>query len=158
MPDECDFTGERWPLRDELLLDFVAEEKWHGAGFMNHAGEIRAKHRCDVVVPQGNGVPADKKFVHRLACSERHPGLCYTGDRHHYFRCIEMATSLERFFADDQTRKFFLLFTPGGLETCVYFCHRRGRTPLTQVTHVFALCISDINDDDDDSSITFDPP
>ena len=70
----------------------------------------------------------------------------------------EMATSLERFFADDKTRKFFLLFTPGGLETCVYFCHRRGRTPLTQVTHVFALCISDINDDDDDSSITFDPP
>ena len=85
-------------------------------------------------------IPEDKTFTRRLACWQKHPGLCFERDAAIYDDSLGLARNFERFFIDPVLHKYVKLVTDRFDILVVYFCFQRARRPHAQVTHAFIEC------------------
>ena len=96
-----EFPGDsNWPVRSEVLSSFLEGEVAESnvcAGVANKMARIRFAAQDKLFIKDAGLVPDGKTFLHRLSCSERHPGLCFVSDHWLYQDCLMMVKSLENF-------------------------------------------------------------
>ena len=113
-----DCGDQEWPLRPPLLQEFLqahtSNRSMGVAGLANKALHARDAERCNLIVRDQNCIPDDKVYVHRLPCTELHPGLCASRDHAIYGKAILLAKNLETALDKSWLHKFFALVSPDG--------------------------------------------
>ena len=129
----------RWPVQPSVVSSFLAGP---AGGLASSANRVRWRNRRKLIVKDEGRIPPSRLFVKRYACSERHPGLCFTQDADVYRRVIAAAPSFERFFTKDSVGSFFMFWDARADSDsfAVFFAHRRERKPYAQQVAVFVWC------------------
>lgn len=133
---------ETWPVRPEVLSDFLSQQCGGGTGVANRAFEVRQKLSNILTVVEEGAVPNEREFQRCMSCWELHPGLCFHLDSGIYSDCLKFAVSLERFLGADMLHRYYKLFDALEPRSCkyFYFSWRRARNPQSAVTHCIINC------------------
>ena len=143
---------EEWPVSEaacKLLRDKCPTARTDGIA--SKVGPLRWAAREKLLAKDENIIQEGDKFMHRLSCPLRHPGLCKERDSAIYDQALALAAVLESFFGYDRQRMYFRLLPPGDHvfehpqsslndDVTVYFAHKRERRLHAQVTHVWIRC------------------
>jgi hypothetical protein len=89
-------------------------------------------------------IPATKQFVKRVACGDRHPGLCFERDAAVYTQTLVFAKNLERLFSTVNLLRGFVRFQSANasipLTVVAYLAGTRARRLYAPQVLVFATC------------------
>jgi hypothetical protein len=111
--DWWDGGDSSWPLRPDLLLDFLHGHSSSGstgvAGIAAKASRVRDTERHTLIVKDEHDISDDKMYSHRHSCSELHPGLCAHRDGDVYTDSLALAANMERAL-DDRFKHSFIAF------------------------------------------------
>jgi hypothetical protein len=132
-----------WPVAPRVLTDFVGKcSGLAGTGFA-----MRKQTRSSLVsTDDSERIPAARRFCHRYACHDRHPGLCFTAHADIYTEVVKFGRSFEQLAGSVDLDSSFLKVTgchadgSGTNTKIVYLAGRRARRPYAPQVLVFAYC------------------
>ena len=123
-----EFPGDsNWPVRSEVLSSFLEGEVAESnvcAGVANKMARIRFAAQDKLFIKDAGLVPDGKTFLHRLSCSERHPGLCFVSDHWLYQDCLMMVKSLETCLTSAALHRYIMIAGFGEDLLLKYDSHR----------------------------------
>ena len=136
------------PVRDEVLRDFLHLHDTAGgvAGVAATADRLRKTHAAALIVEDAGDVPDSRKFEHRMACWEYHPGLCAARDSLVYDDALLLARSLERCLGKHMLYRWFKVSTGSGDCRYYYLARCRSRRLHMQATHCVIACERNVSD------------
>lgn len=123
------YTGDgTWPVAPGCVQAYAGSD----CGLACIAGRMRWQNRAALVAHGGGRtIPTDMKLSHRLACHERHPGVCWSRDSGMYADVLALASAIERWVISNHAAESFLkLSTPallGITPMIVYVASTRAR-------------------------------
>ena len=126
------------PVRDEVLRDYLHMHADAGIGVpgvAQKASFIRKQNSRALLVEDAGDVPDSRKYQHRMACWEFHPGLCATMDSSIYDQSLLLARSFERCLGKHMLYRYFKVSTSSGESRYYYLARCRSRRLHMQATH-----------------------